>query len=36
MRPMRVKWGKLYLEVPVEILLFLLVKAFLLVHKLNV
>jgi hypothetical protein len=25
----RVKWGKLLLEVPVEIVLFLLLKAFL-------
>ena len=28
MRPVRVKWGKLSLEVPVEILLFLLFKVF--------
>jgi len=29
MRPIRVKWGKLNLEVPTEIFLFLLLKAFL-------
>jgi hypothetical protein len=29
MRPIRVKWGKLSLEVPTEICLFLLLKAFL-------
>jgi hypothetical protein len=32
MRPVRVKWGKLYLEVPVELVLYLLFKAFLMFH----
>ena len=32
MRLVRVKWGKLYLEVPVEIILYLLFKAFLMAH----
>jgi hypothetical protein len=32
MRPVRVKWGKLNFEVPAEIILYLLVKAFLMVH----
>ncbi len=32
MRPVRVKWGKLYLELPAEIFLYLLFKAFLMVH----
>ena len=32
MRLVRVKWGKLYLEVPVELVLYLLFKAFLMFH----
>jgi len=32
MRPVRVKWGKLNLELPAEIILFLLFKAFLMLH----
>jgi hypothetical protein len=32
----RVRWGKLVIEVPGEIFLFLLLKAFLMVHKMNV
>jgi len=36
MRLVRVRWGKLVIEVPVEIVLFLLLKAFLMVHKMNV
>ncbi len=32
MRPLTVKWGKLNLEVPGEIVLFLLFKAFLLLR----
>jgi len=36
MRLVTVKWGKLVIEVPVEIVLFLLLKAFLMVHKMNV
>ena len=32
MRLVRVKWGKLYVEAPAEIILFLLFKAFLMVH----
>ncbi len=35
MRPMRVKWGKLNLEVPVELILRLLFKAFLLLFDKN-
>jgi hypothetical protein len=36
MRLVRVKWGKLSFELPGEIFLFLLVKAFLMLHNLNV
>jgi len=36
MRPITVKWGKLYLEVPAEIILYLLFKAFLVLHSLNI
>jgi len=32
MRLVRVQWGKLYFEVPAEIFLYLLLKAFLSVH----
>ena len=32
MRPVRVKWGKLNFEVPAEIILYLLFKAFLMFH----
>jgi len=32
MRPVRVKWGKLNLELPAEIILYLLFKVFLMVH----
>ena len=32
----RVKWGKLYVELPGEIFLALLFKAFLMFHNLNV
>jgi len=32
MPPVRVKWGKLNLELPAEIILYLLFKAFLMVH----
>ena len=32
MRLVRVKWGKLYVEAPAEIILFLLFKAFLMLH----
>jgi hypothetical protein len=32
MRPVRVKWGKLNLELPAEIILYRLFKAFLMVH----
>lgn len=35
MRLVTVKWGKLTLEVPAEIILFLLFKAFLLLHDRN-
>jgi hypothetical protein len=35
MRPLRVKWGKLDLEVPVELILRLLLKAFQLFHNTN-
>jgi len=33
MRPVRVKWGKLNFEAPAEIVLFLLFKAFLMLHS---
>ena len=36
MRPITVKWGKLYLEVPAELILYLLFKAFLVLHSLNI
>jgi len=36
MRPITVKWGKLYLEVPAELILYLLFKAFLVLHVLNI
>jgi len=36
MRPVRVEWGKLYLELPGEIFIALLLKAFLMLHNLNV
>ena len=36
MRPVRVKWGKFELELPGEILIFLLYKAFLIIHNMNV
>ena len=35
MRLVRVKWGKLLFELPGEILLFLLFKAFLWLHNIN-
>jgi len=35
MKPLRVKWGKLDLEVPVELLLRLLLKAFQLFYHTN-
>jgi hypothetical protein len=36
MRLIRVKWGKLYLELPGEIIIALLIKAFLMLHNKNV
>jgi hypothetical protein len=33
MGPVRVKWGKLNLELPGEIFLYLLFKAFLMFHN---
>ena len=36
MRLIRVKWGKFKLELPGEIFIFLAIKAFLVVHKLDV
>jgi len=36
MRLVRVKWGKLYVELPAEIILYLLFKAFLMLHNVNV
>jgi hypothetical protein len=36
MRLLRVKWGKLLIEVPTEIILCVLFKALLMLHKLNV
>jgi hypothetical protein len=36
MRLLRVKWGKMLVEVPTEIILCVLLKAFLMLHKLNV
>ena len=36
MRPVRVKWGVLVIEVPGELFLALMIKAFLMLHKLNV
>jgi hypothetical protein len=35
MRRMTVKWGKLRIYVPVEFLLFVIVKACIIVHNLN-
>ncbi len=35
MRPMRVNWGKLNLEVPVELILRLFLKAFLMFFEKN-
>ncbi len=32
MRLVRVKWGKLLIELPEELVLFLLLKAFLMFH----
>ncbi len=32
MRQIKVKWGKLDLELPAELVLYLLFKAFLLLH----
>ena len=32
----KVKWGKFSLELPGEILLFVLVKTFLMLHKMNI
>jgi len=36
MTPITVKWGKLHLEVPTELILYLLFKAFLVLHSLNI
>ncbi len=36
MRLIRVKWGKLLIELPGEIFIFLLLKAFLMLHSLNI
>jgi len=36
MRQVSVKWGKFKLELPGEILIFLLYKAFLIIHNMNV
>ena len=36
MRPVTVKWGNLHLEVPAEVFLYLLFKAFLMLHLLNI
>jgi len=36
MRRLTVKWGKLRVSVPVEFLLYVIVKACLIVHNLNV
>ncbi len=36
MRAIRLKWGKLLIELPGEIFLFLLLRAFLMLHLLNI
>jgi hypothetical protein len=36
MRLITVQWGKFKLELPAEIFLFLLFKAFLMLHKTNI
>jgi hypothetical protein len=36
MRLIRIEWGKFKLELPGEIFIFLLLKAFLVLHFLNV
>ena len=33
MRPVRVKWGKLQIELPEDLFFLLLLKAFLMLHK---
>ena len=35
MRLMRVKWGKFELELPADIFVFLLLRAFLMFHNTN-
>ena len=35
MRLIKVQWGKLHLELPEEVFLFLLFKAFLALHNMN-
>jgi hypothetical protein len=35
MRLIRIEWGKFKLELPAEVFLFLLLKAFLVLHSLN-
>jgi len=36
MRLVTVKWGKFKLELPAELLLFVLLKTFLILHNMNV
>jgi hypothetical protein len=36
MRLVKVKWGKFSLEMPGEIFLFVLVKTFLMIQKMNI
>jgi hypothetical protein len=36
MRLVTVQWGKFKLELPAEIILFLLFKAFLVIHSMNI
>jgi hypothetical protein len=36
MRLVTVQWGKFKLELPAEIILFLLFKTFLMLHKTNI
>ncbi len=36
MRLIRVRWGKFRLELPAEIFIFLLVKAFLMLHSMHI
>lgn len=36
MRLVRVKWGKLQIELPEELFIFLLLKAFLMSHNMDV